>query len=134
MEQIKDRIKSVANEAKDLIEKILKWRAMKLNPPPHIKYEPHKTGHSKHLDAIMADVNEDPRSVESALKMYALADEISVKEIGLTNILGNLNIAESELSTEEKAKIEHEKMLKKQREMQIYSKLTKDIVKKPTPR
>lgn len=114
MKKFNKKIVEVADAAKDLIEKILRWRDMEMDRLLHIKYEPHKSSAKSHFEAIMMDVNESGVKVEEYLKIQQLAE-------GLHAEIPNLDlISEIELSDDERADIEHKKRLKKQKEMQIF--------------
>ncbi len=110
MRKFSDKIVQVAGSAKDLIEKIIRWRAMQLDRLLHVKYEPNKNTSLSQLEAIFADVNEDPQKIQEQLKIQSLAENISLS--GIDSI---------EISDEERAEIEYKKRLKQQREMQAFS-------------
>lgn len=112
MKKFSEKIVKVAGEAKELIEKIMRWRAMELDRLLRVKYEPHKPSAKSHFEAIMADVNEEHLKVEEMLKLHALAEEISGNKLveGFDKI---------DISDAERAQIEYQKELKRQKEMQI---------------
>jgi hypothetical protein len=120
MKKFSDKVKQVADNAKDLIEKILRWRAMELDRLLHIKYEPGKHNSKSHFEAIMGDVNEDPKKVEEMLKLHELSGKLLEEKLFLEGF------SDIDLSDEQKAEIEHKKKLKKMREAQMHLEMTKN--------
>ncbi len=112
------KIIEVAESARELIEKILRWRRMELDRLMHVKYEPHKASSRSQFDAIMADVNEDHEKVTEMLKIQALAESISEN-----NLVAGLDAID--LNYDEKARVEHKKELKRQKEMQNFMEINK---------
>ncbi len=123
MKKFSDKFKHIADEATDLIEKIMRWRQMKLDELLHVKYEPHKKTAKSQFDAILADVNENPQKVEEVLKIHSITDSIT-----RDNIIEALN--EITLTDDEKAEIEHKKRLKKQKEINAFQDSIKSRIKK----
>jgi len=119
MRKFSDRIIKTATEAKDLIEKILRWRRMKLDEMLHVRYEPQKQSGKTHFEAISADVNEPLHEIETTLKMFALAEDIS-SELPMMETL-----SEIDLTDVQKAEIEHKRKLKQQREQFAHNEMAK---------
>jgi hypothetical protein len=109
MKKYNEKVVKIIGEAKDLIEKILRWRKIQLDRILHVKYEPHKSSSQSQFEAIMADVNEGQEKVTEYLKIQSLAEGISVEGLDTVG-----------LSYDEKAEIEHKKKLKQQKEMQLH--------------
>jgi hypothetical protein len=114
MAKFSKKVTGIIDEAKDLVEKILRWRQLQLDRILHVKYEPHKASSRSQFEAIMMDVNESEIKVEEYLKIQSLAEEISGQ-----NLIGALDAVD--LSYDEKALLEHKKKLKKEKEMQIHT-------------
>lgn len=108
------KIIETLGEAKELVEKILRWRQMKLDEVLRVKYEPHKQASRSHFEAIMADVNEPQKQVEEAMRLFEISEGLA-SELPLMDTL-----YEMEISDEEKAEIEYKKKLKQQREIQAH--------------
>ena len=113
MKKYNEKVVKVINEAKDLVEKIMRWRKMQLDRILHVKYEPHKSSSQSHFEAVMADVNESRERVEEVFKIQSIAEHISENNLieGLDNI---------DLSYDEKVSVEQKKRLKQQKEMHMH--------------
>lgn len=112
-------MKGVIDQAYDLVQKILRWRNMRLEKSLHIKYEPNKSASQSQLEAILADVVEPIQQVEEVLKLHYISDSLAAElpMIGVENI--DLSWEEKD-NIKVKADIEHKKRLKEQKEMQLH--------------
>ncbi len=120
MRKFSEKIVKAIGEAKDLVEKIMRWRQMQLDEILHVRYEPNKKSAKSQFQAILADVNEDPQKIEEAMKLFEISEGLA-GEVPLMDAL-----YEMEITDEQRAEIEHKKKLKQQREMLLHHSRLKD--------
>ncbi|MDX1950218.1 MAG: hypothetical protein SFT90_06960 [Rickettsiales bacterium] len=120
-EKLKNAIKSkpeVKSEISDWQEK-----HSPLQEELHIKYNPSEKGAKNHLEAILADVNEESKVIEEHLNK-----EYNLKNLALNNLdflgdLGDIGVGKVFLSkSEAEAEKKHQEELKRQRETDAYNK------------
>jgi len=106
----KEKLSKIFSTALELLSKIFRWRSEKLDKNMHVKYDPNSKSAKSQLEAILADINENPQAVQETLKMAYLAENFSsTPGTGFENI---------ELSTkgDTDKEVNHRKKLKEEQE------------------
>ena len=76
MSQNEKIINTIRNSKPPIQDEIEEWQSFETNEQMHVKYEPNSTSSKNHLDAILADVNEDSKNVEEFLNRNLISDLI----------------------------------------------------------
>ncbi len=121
-----DIYKPVINSTKPPIaEEIDEWQSVPVDKKSHIKYQPNKPDSRSQLEAILNDINEDPRVTEENLNKSYMKEELLSGFAGIGDFSGmgggenadldSLNKKDSKFTKDERRKKEvlsHQENLK----------------------
>ncbi len=120
-----DKLKNTINSKPEVKTEINQWQARHspLDENLHIKYNPSEKGAKTHLEAILADVNENNKAIEEHLNQEFMLKNIALENLNVLGDLGEIGIGKvfhSKTDAEKERK--HQEELKRQRETEAHNK------------